>query len=279
MDTRNFQEDILDHARIKTDSAVARRSDMKLPEFVRAFRGQTAQDGRPNKALYELPLPSDPQSRELTQAWNRVVKVFNRNGHPQNQIINVFVPETTVTLITTCLRSGVISAKGHREGHYLLSRLSCCLSGQRFWLVPLVWWKNRVLTGQIFDYAYSERASVNAYTDISVLHPISYNPPADIARRLYQLRQAFPVAVILMMVGDVAGAFRHIPIHENHVHMFAFMFENYLVIDLSCGFGWCGSPAYYALAGKIIHSLYGSSSPDPRFSGLDRSCFGQKYVV
>ncbi|OWZ16862.1 hypothetical protein PHMEG_0009287 [Phytophthora megakarya] len=89
----------------------------------------------------------------------------------------------------------------------------------------------------INDYAYPDRTSANEYTDISVLPPISYNPPADIARRLHQLRQAFTVAVILIMVGDVAGVFRHIPIHENHVHMFAFMFENFLVIDLSCGFG------------------------------------------
>ncbi|KAK1942617.1 hypothetical protein P3T76_006116 [Phytophthora citrophthora] len=58
------------------------------------------------------------------------------------------------------------------------------------------------------------------------------------------------------MLGDVSGAFRHIPVHADSVHMFVFVFENLLVIDLACGFGWCGSPAFYSLAGKIINYLY-----------------------
>lgn len=38
--------------------------------------------------------------------------------------------------------------------------------------------------------------------------------------------------------------------------MFCFRYENFLVIDLSCGFGWCGSPAFYAVAGKLINHIY-----------------------
>ncbi|ETN04860.1 hypothetical protein PPTG_14619 [Phytophthora nicotianae INRA-310] len=38
--------------------------------------------------------------------------------------------------------------------------------------------------------------------------------------------------------------------------MFAFVFEDLLVVDLSCGFGWCGSPAFYTLVGSIINALY-----------------------
>ncbi|POM64785.1 Hypothetical protein PHPALM_19646 [Phytophthora palmivora] len=38
------------------------------------------------------------------------------------------------------------------------------------------------------------------------------------------------------MIGDVSGAFRHIPVHADSVHMFAFIFEDLLVIDLSCRF-------------------------------------------
>ncbi|OWZ01271.1 LOW QUALITY PROTEIN: hypothetical protein PHMEG_00027378 [Phytophthora megakarya] len=38
--------------------------------------------------------------------------------------------------------------------------------------------------------------------------------------------------------------------------MFAFMFDGYVVIDLSCGFGWCASPAFYSLAGDVINDLY-----------------------
>lgn len=63
------------------------------------------------------------------------------------------------------------------------------------------------------------------------------------------------------MLGDVSGAFRRVPIHADAVHMFAFRFDGYIIIDLSCGFGWCGSPAFYALAGSLINELYATSGP------------------
>lgn len=64
-----------------------------------------------------------------------------------------------------------------------------------------------------------------------------------------------------MMLGDVSGASRHVPVHVDAVHMFAFRFDGFLVIASYCRFGWCGSPAFYSLAGSIINSLYESSSP------------------
>lgn len=41
--------------------------------------------------------------------------------------------------------------------------------------------------------------------------------------------------------------------------MFSFRYEDILVVDLSwgsCGFGWCGSPAFYTVAGRLINHLY-----------------------
>jgi hypothetical protein len=38
--------------------------------------------------------------------------------------------------------------------------------------------------------------------------------------------------------------------------MFAFIIDGLLVIDLACGFGWCGSPASYYLPGVLINGLY-----------------------
>ncbi|OWZ03470.1 hypothetical protein PHMEG_00024793 [Phytophthora megakarya] len=74
------------------------------------------------------------------------------------------------------------------------------------------------------------------------------------------------------MLGDVSGAFRHVPMNENDVHMFASLFDDHVVIDLSCGFGWCGSPAYYSVAGKIINHQYECSQPIGS-SPLDSSHF------
>ncbi|OWZ15087.1 LOW QUALITY PROTEIN: hypothetical protein PHMEG_00011335 [Phytophthora megakarya] len=39
------------------------------------------------------------------------------------------------------------------------------------------------------------------------------------------------------MLGDVSGAFRHAPVHEDAVHRFICLFEGYVVIDLLCLFG------------------------------------------
>ncbi|OWZ09963.1 hypothetical protein PHMEG_00017255 [Phytophthora megakarya] len=62
------------------------------------------------------------------------------------------------------------------------------------------------------------------------------------------------------MLGDVSGAFRHIPVAADHVHMFGFRLDGYIVIDLASGFGWCGSPDFYAVAGSLINHFNGHSN-------------------
>ncbi|KAE9324848.1 hypothetical protein PF008_g17015 [Phytophthora fragariae] len=64
--------------------------------------------------------------------------------------------------------------------------------------------------------------------------------------------------------------------------MFAFIVDDILVIDLACGFGWCGSPAWYFLPGALINGLYENAvltppvSLQPPLSGLfwcdDHTC-------
>ncbi|OWZ15076.1 hypothetical protein PHMEG_00011349 [Phytophthora megakarya] len=76
----------------------------------------------------------------------------------------------------------------------------------------------------INDYSFPEGKSVNDYTD----------------------RGNFPPVY----------AFRHVILITIAVHMFAFCFEQWLVVDLSCGFGWFGSPTFYSLAATIINHLY-----------------------
>ncbi|ETO73028.1 hypothetical protein F444_10990 [Phytophthora nicotianae P1976] len=125
----------------------------------------------------------------------------------------------------------------------------------------------------INDYAYPRGASVIDFTDRDNFPRISYNPPRDIARRIHDLRTEHPPVEVLLLLGDVSGAFRHVPINENSVHMFAFLFEDYVVFDLSCGFGWCGSPAFYSLAGSVINHLYEPSRPEGG-APLDREPFG-----
>lgn len=58
------------------------------------------------------------------------------------------------------------------------------------------------------------------------------------------------------MLGDITGAFRHGPIHAEHVHVFGLLIDDLPVLNLSCGFGWCGSPTFYSLAGTHINGQY-----------------------
>lgn len=113
----------------------------------------------------------------------------------------------------------------------------------------------------IDDYSFPDGSSVNDFTDRSNFPQVRYHPPREIAKRIWMLRNAHPGARIMLMLGDVAGAFRHVPVHADHVHMFAFVIEDVLVIDLACGFGWCGSPAAYFLPGALINGLYEQGLP------------------
>ncbi|OWZ06228.1 hypothetical protein PHMEG_00021547 [Phytophthora megakarya] len=111
-------------------------------------------------------------------------------------------------------------------------------------------------TRMINDYSYPRRAAVNDFTDRENFPSIAYKPPRDVARRLHDLRLSYPDEKVLLMFGDVSGAFRHVPVHEEYVLIFSFMLTATWVIDLSCGFGWCGSTVFYSLAATVFHDIY-----------------------
>lgn len=62
------------------------------------------------------------------------------------------------------------------------------------------------------------------------------------------------------MLRDVSRSFRHVPVHKDAVHMLTFLYDGYVFIDLASGLGWCGSPAFYALAGSVLNDLYESTA-------------------
>ncbi|KAF1779990.1 hypothetical protein GQ600_24873 [Phytophthora cactorum] len=77
-----------------------------------------------------------------------------------------------------------------------------------------------------------------------------------IAKRIFALRHRYLDTRILLMLGDVSGAFRHVPIQADDEQMFAFVMGDIQVIDVACGFGWCGFPGWYHLPGVLSHGLY-----------------------
>ncbi|POM63978.1 Hypothetical protein PHPALM_20552, partial [Phytophthora palmivora] len=66
-----------------------------------------------------------------------------------------------------------------------------------------------------------------------------------------------------MMMGDVNGAFRHIPVSGDEVGRFAGTIPKLgiLIIDLCCPIAWKYSPSSYWVAGTAINHLNASSAP------------------
>ncbi|ETI47492.1 hypothetical protein L914_13674 [Phytophthora nicotianae] len=147
-------------------STLAHHSQLSLPNFIHLLRNQSASDARPNKELFELPVPPDSERAHVLRQWNSI-------GDNDTRLINV--------------------------------------------------------------YSYPRGCSVNDFTNDGNFSSISYNPPGDIARRIHKLRTEHPNVEVLLMLGDVSSAFRQVPIHEDAVHIFAFIFDGYVVINLSSG--------------------------------------------
>ncbi|OWZ02363.1 hypothetical protein PHMEG_00026088 [Phytophthora megakarya] len=255
------QDDAIATNSVKFLTELATRSALSLPDFVRRFRGQSNTDGRPNKSLYEVPVPVNSSRHEVYHSWNKIVRVGVQprwsNDKPHTQQHRP-PNHNSAVIHGDAVRRHI--GKGQRDGRYLVFDKRALSLWPELFISPIgVVDKAGGDTRMINDYSFPNMGSVNDFTDRSNFPSIAYNPPRDIARRIHVLRSEYANTEVLLMLGDVSGAFRHVPIHEDAVHSFVFMFDDYVIIDLSCGFGWCGSPAFYSLAGCVINDLYEST--------------------
>ncbi|POM62234.1 LOW QUALITY PROTEIN: hypothetical protein PHPALM_28635 [Phytophthora palmivora] len=184
----------IDCVQVKYLSALARQSKLTLPAFERLIRGQTDDNPRPNKALHELPLSTDIATRNTYMAWNDIVRHGVRptwkpsKPHRQNdQPSNHKIPTTHLLKMRKHIRQGQLEGRN----------------------VVLDKGTNDIRV--INNYSFPTDASVNDFTDTTDFPEITYNPPRDITSRIHVLR---PHAEVLIMLGDVSGAFWHVPIHR-----------------------------------------------------------------
>lgn len=76
-----------------------------------------------------------------------------------------------------------------------------------------------------------------------------------ILTRIVGLRKKFPSLPILVQKMDLKGAFRQIPVDPAGAAAFAYVFGEFVVVDLRLQFGWRGSPGWFGLAaGAIEHA-------------------------
>ncbi|OWY94254.1 hypothetical protein PHMEG_00036069 [Phytophthora megakarya] len=65
--------DDIDKNQVRFWSDLAEQSNWCLPQVVRLLRGQTEAGLRPNKDLYEIPMPVDPALKPTVLEWNKIV--------------------------------------------------------------------------------------------------------------------------------------------------------------------------------------------------------------
>ncbi|ETP42264.1 hypothetical protein F442_10823, partial [Phytophthora nicotianae P10297] len=121
----------------------------------------------------------------------------------------------------------------------------------------------------IHDLAFPLDDCVNSHTIQSSLPYVPYQPFSALAERIEHLAAVHPGVRILILKGDVQGAFRHLRLHAPDVHRMGGCLGHLQagVIDLSAPFGWTGSPALYSVFGRAISTIVGRESPASMWPG------------
>ncbi|OWZ10482.1 LOW QUALITY PROTEIN: Cleavage induced protein [Phytophthora megakarya] len=257
----------IDYKKQQVFSTFLRKTRMQLPEFVRLIRGETDDDSRPNKAL-EIPSNTPAStSYQHRHKWEDIV----RHGVRPSWKYTFQVQDKPPRNHTSAQRAMSSLVKQIRKGQdadqYLVLDIDLLPSLENVTSSPFgaVQKGTAALSEDarvIHDLSYPDGGSVNDNTVADDSGMITYNGPHDLATRIMEVENEFP-GITKLMSGDVAGAFRHLAIHADHVGRFAGTIPELglLIIDLCCPFGWTLSPQHYWTAGGAISHLYASAAP------------------
>jgi hypothetical protein len=249
-------------------SALIRAKQLSLHQTICLWRGQTLKDPRPNKAL--LPDHLDwlfaayPHRERLLAAATRGID-------------HQFLPQKTVQdgprsnhKSAEVMHNALIRSirEGQDNGTYLVVDLDVALNWPEVTFSPFGCVEkadaNPATEARVIhDLSYPVGASTNSCSSQSDLPPLIYEHVGALARRIEALRANHPSSVIMIMKGDVKGAFRHLHVRPSVSARFAghILSHNAAVIDLALPFGWTGSPAHYGVFGSGISHLVRRESP------------------
>ncbi|OWZ13803.1 hypothetical protein PHMEG_00012809 [Phytophthora megakarya] len=244
--TPSTQDDAIDANSVKFLTELASRSALSLPEFARRFRGQSNTDARPNKSLYEVPVPTNSSRHEVYHSWNKIVRVgvqprwSNDKPHTeQHQPPN----RNSAATHGDAVRRHI--GKGQRDGRFLVFHKRVLSLWPELFKSPI----------GVVDKAGGDTRTINDYS-FPNMGSVMISPIGPTFQPLHITLHAISLGVYTCCALNVSGAFRHVPIHEDAVHSFVFMFDDYIIIDLSCGFG---SQTFYPPSGCVINDLYEST--------------------
>ncbi|OWZ11795.1 hypothetical protein PHMEG_00015135 [Phytophthora megakarya] len=224
----------IDYEKQHVFSTFGRKTQMQLPEFVRLIRGETDDDSRPNKALE---IPSNTPASTSYQHRHKWEAIVRHDARPSWK--NTFHVQDNPPRNLTSAQRTMIHLGRYKKEQQLCPKMLESHTTFHIWTVVLL---------------------MITLSDDSGM--ITYNGPHDLATRIMVVENEFP-GIPKLMSGDVAGAFRHLAIHADHVRPFAGTIPELglLVIDLCCPFGWLLSPQHCWTAGGAISHLYASAAP------------------
>ena len=234
-----------------------------LSDLIKLHRGETVDDPRPNKALCipEADFPRKDLWRQVVTGG--VVPKFHTPLPLQSQ-----PPKNHQSWAQAWPLVIADIAKGQLKDEYLIldgDLLPWLMESQQVFISPFgaAEKQGKPITECariVHDESFPRHGgiSINSATD-KLPCDLKYDGVKAIASWALRCHDRYPGQVV-MMTGDVAGAFRNVPISAAFCGLFSgFIPElNIIVVNLCLPFGWTDAPAYYWLAGLAIKTLHNS---------------------
>jgi len=244
-------------------SAFLRQRKGPLGDLIQLHRGESRLDSRPNKHLVVPEADFPHKDRWVHIVQHGVVPMFHtplpvQSTPPKNH-------KSWTEAFPLLIRD---VAKGQRRGEYLIldgDLLPLLMQSKQIYLSPFGGAPKdgrplaecaRIVHDE--SYPRNHGTSINAATTNIPLE-IHHDGVKQIAQWGLDAAARWPDDVV-MMTGDVSGAFRHIPINCRFCGYFSGYIPelNIIVVNLSLPFGWTGSPVTYYIAGQAIKAIHNS---------------------
>ena len=255
---------------IKSYSAFLRQKHGLLGDLIRLHRGEDLFDRRPNKHLVVPAAEFPNKNRWAHIVAHGVIPTFHT---PLPAQVEPPANHKSWSEAFPLLIRDV--AKGQRVGEYLILEgdlLPRLLASKQIFLSPFggAPKDGKPLTECariVHDESFPRNGglSVNAATTNIPLE-VHHDGVKHIAQWGLEAAAQYPEDAV-MMTGDVAGAFRHVPFNCWSCGYFSGYIPelDLIVVNLCLPFGWTGSPVHYSIAGQAIKAIHNSR---PGFNNL-----------
>ena len=252
---------VIPYADVRILDALVASPSYGIAGTLALFRGQTAEDQRPNKALrpslYRKHLSAYPQlelmcaiaDTGMVPAWRSPDGCAGARPVPANYP----GADTGSSVVINKL------LVDYYRGRCIIATMATLVAepgfhSSAFALVPKKDIPLHIDGRIIHDLKQPLGTSVNDQTDTSQSPDATWDPYVSIAQRVRDLRRRYPGYTIYAMGADIADAFHHVPMHARHASAFGGQLprSSIGIISGMAVFGWTASPGNFAVFGRAV---------------------------